>query len=275
MFFNKQLLSVSLALTALLAPPVAAQEMGPFDCVMDPNLVVEIGAPIPGVLAEVGVAQGDVVAAGQPIARLNSDVEMSTMALLELRADSKVEIEAQRAQVELIQAQQDRIMTLVERNVASPDQLERVNAELVTARALLAQAELEQEVAALELARARIQMEQRTIKSPIAGVVQHRHKSAGEYIAANGAIVTLAQLDPLKVEAFLPVDVFPMLQTGMTARLTPAPPFEQEQPAIIAAIDQIFDAASGTFAVHLELQNPDMALPAGHRCLVSFASDAG
>ena len=36
-------------------------------------------------------------------------------------------------------------------------------------------------------------------------------------------------------------------------------------------VDRVFDAASGTFGVRLDLPNSDGALPAGQRCIVSFA----
>ncbi len=258
-----------LALAAPL-PAAAADPLGPFDCVMDPNLVLELGAPVPGLLAEVTVAQGDEVTAGQPVARLDSTVEMSTIALLELRAGSDVAIEAQRAQLQAVTGQRDRIATLVERNVASAEQLEQVEAEVVTARALLAQAELEKEVAALELARAHSQLAQRTIAAPVDGIVQEIGREGGEYVAANGTVMTIAQLDPLRIVAFLPVELYPALSLGMAARVVPAAPFDSDHVATLTGIDRIFDAASGTFAVHLDLPNPDGALPAGHRCLLSF-----
>ena len=40
----------------------------------------------------------------------------------------------------------------------------------------------------------------------------------------------------------------------------------------LIVVDRVMDAASGTFGVRLRLPNPDLALPAGIRCTVRFAS---
>jgi hypothetical protein len=40
--------------------------------------------------------------------------------------------------------------------------------------------------------------------------------------------------------------------------------------AMVSTVDRVFDAASGTFGVRLELPNRDNRLPAGLRCQVSF-----
>lgn len=258
-------------LSVALAGPGGAQEQPQsFDCVMDPMQTAQIGAAVAGLLAEINVERGQRVTEGQVIARLESAVEEATVRLLTLRAQSQVAVNAQRARRDLIATQKDRISALAARNVASANQLEQVDAELIAAEAMLSQAQLDQHLAAVELERARAQLAQRRITSPFAGVVQARNKSVGEFVAANGSVISLAQLDPLRVEAFLPVDLYPALRLGMSARVIPDAPFDQAQNAKIISIDQIFDAASGTFAVRLELPNPGGRLPAGHRCRVRF-----
>ena len=39
---------------------------------------------------------------------------------------------------------------------------------------------------------------------------------------------------------------------------------------IVTVVDQVFDAASGTIGIRLELSNPDYAIPAGLKCQVRF-----
>ncbi|WP_322892011.1 MULTISPECIES: efflux RND transporter periplasmic adaptor subunit [unclassified Yoonia] len=255
------------AATAGQAQGLADRE---FDCVMDPADVIDVGAPVAGLLEEVTVRRGNTVTEGQVIAQLESSVERATIGLLEIRANNEVAIQAQTARRDLIMIQRERIATLVERNVASADQLQEIAAELVTAEALLAQAVLDKEIAEQELARARQQLDQRTIKSPTDGVVLVRNLSAGEFVAANGAIVSIVQMDPLLIEAFLPVELYPEIRDGMLATVAPAAPITDSFQARVTAFDQVFDAASGTFGVELELPNPDGLLPAGHRCILTF-----
>lgn len=263
------------SLLGLAAGPAFSEGLNEtaFDCVMDPASVIEVGAPVAGILADVNVRRGETVTEGQVIAELESSVELATIGLLETRANNDVAIRAQTARLELIQLQQQRIRTLVDRNVASAEQLQEVEAELVAAEALVAQAHLDRDIARQELARARQQLAQRTIKSPIDGVILTRNLSGGEFVASNGSIVTIVKLDPLLIEAFLPVELYPQISNGMQAIIAPAAPITETFEARVTAWDQVFDAASGTFGVELELPNPDSNLPAGHRCLLTFPAE--
>ena len=260
------------AIVALGLPVAHAEGLADeaFDCVMDPASMIEVGAPVAGILSEVTVRRGMPVTKGQTIAQLESSVELATIGLLETRANSTVAIEAQSARLELIKVQEQRIQTLVDRNVASAEQLQEVEAERVAAEALLAQAQLERDIAQQELARARQQLAQRTITSPIDGVILTQNLSAGEFVASNGSIVTIVKLDPLLIEAFLPVELYPLVTNGMRATIAPAAPINDTFEARVVAFDQVFDAASGTFGVELELPNPNAILPAGHRCILTF-----
>ena len=42
--------------------------------------------------------------------------------------------------------------------------------------------------------------------------------------------------------------------------------------ALVTIIDRVYDAASGTFGMRLELPNPDNTMPAGLRCTIDFAA---
>ncbi len=48
-------------------------------------------------------------------------------------------------------------------------------------------------------------------------------------------------------------------------------PLGGDRQAAVKVVDQVFDAASGTFGVRLALANPELIVPAGLRCKVSFA----
>jgi hypothetical protein len=56
----------------------------------------------------------------------------------------------------------------------------------------------------------------------------------------------------------------------MVARVNISEPIAGVHPATVTVVDRVFDAASGTFGVRLDLSNPDGALPAGQRCTVAF-----
>lgn len=257
-------LSGSIALGAL---PASAQT---FDCVITPAVTVNVSAPVGGLLSEVNVRRGDQVEKGQVIARLDTDIEETTVALMEERAASQSDVEVQRARLALAESRMKRVSTLVERNITSAEELEEAKASVDVAGGELAMAEMRNRLALLELKRATEIVAQRTITSPIDGIVQSRALFEGEFTDQDAEIVTIAQLDPLHVEAFLPVEMFTKLALDMTVEILPRAPLEGIYEGRIQVIDRIFDAASATFGVQVVLPNADLALPAGHRCEVRF-----
>ncbi|MBE0452531.1 efflux RND transporter periplasmic adaptor subunit [Roseovarius autotrophicus] len=256
-------IAVALVAMGLSAGKGGAQE---FDCIMDPAEVIELGSAATGLLDVVTVERGDTVRAGQVVARLNAQIEETTVELLRIRAGSVAVIEAQREQLKMISRRHDRVVKLRDRGVATEEALDQVEAEVIAARSNLLQAELNLDIARMELARAEVVLAQRSIRSPVDGIVRDRVRTAGEFVGSDDHILTLVRLDPLRVEAFLPVGLFGSVVPGDQAIVRPVTPLQGEYVATVRSIDRVFDAASATFAVLLDLPNPDGALPAGHRC---------
>jgi len=164
-----------------------------------------------------------------------------------------------------------RKLDLQAHNVASTQDVETAQAEYNVAAQDLALAKLNRKMAELELVRSQALLEQRTIRSPINGVVVERTLGPGEYVRPDANIATLASIDPLNVEAYLPVRYYGLIKVGDTATVHPDEPIGGEDTAKVSIVDQVFDAASGTFGVRLSLPNPGNRLPAGLRCRVTFA----
>ncbi len=246
----------------LVAPAVAET----FDCLITPALTVRVGSSVQGLLAEVLVDQGDVLTEGQEIARLRSEVEGKTAELLEIQANSMAEVEAQESRLVLAEKRLVRAQELFERNVGTNEVLEAAEAEVEVIERERIIAEMRRSVLALEHERALAQLDQRIIRSPLDGVVVIRHLYGGEFLGTEDSVVTIAQIDPLHVQAFLPVSFYRALEAGMMLKVMPDAPVEGEFDAQVDVIDSVFDAASGTFGIRATLPNPDRRLPAGHRC---------
>jgi RND family efflux transporter MFP subunit len=268
----RRLRILTIVAAIVLHPPVAAvgAETPSFDCVIDPSQTVRLGSPIPGLLSEVLVSRGDMIRAGQVVARLESTVEAATVKYNRLRAQSTARIDAQAARLELSRARMGRANELLTKNVVSRDKHDEQQADLFIAQQELAREKADRQLAQLEIERSEAVLEQRTIRSPFAGVVSERKLSGGEYINQEGHILSLSQLDPLHVEVFLPVAMYPQVALGMAGAILPDPPIGGSYAAKIIVIDRVFDPASSTFGVRLALPNPDNRLPAGQRCKVMF-----
>ena len=263
-------LVATLVSVSLVSGFEAVAEGVKYDCVINPAVVVQIGSPVSGLIDAVHVDRGDTVAKGQEVALLRSEIEQANVALRREEATSEAEVEAQRARLELSTRLLERTEQLVARKVSPAGELDRAQAEVEVIKRELAMAEMRQRIAWLELERAESQLGQLRIVSPIDGVITERTLFAGEFLHQEAHVVTIAQLDPLFVEAFLPVDLFDSLSTGMTVSVLPNPPVTGTFEGKVKVIDRVFDAASSTFGVRVQLDNPDLAIPAGHRCKLRF-----
>ena len=261
---------LAVILTLGCAAPLHAQE-GEFDCVIDPSATVKLGSPVSGVLSRVLVDRGDVVRKGQPIAELESQVEIAAVNLSRARVESTARVDAQAARLALAEARLARSTELVKRNIGTQDQFDQLNADMQVARQDLLLEQQARQLAQFDLEQAEATLRQRTILSPIDAIVTERPSSAGEFITQDGYVAALAQLDPLHVEVYLPIVTYGQISVGSIATIYPEPPISGQYSAKAIAVDSVFDPASGTYGVRLELENPDSHLPAGQRCRLSLA----
>lgn len=261
------LLAVALPLSA----SAQEREIGSgFDCLIQPNQVLKLGTPVPGLLNEVLVDRGAVVKKGDVLARLESTVETATVALARARAENEASMRAAKARLEFQARKADRMTKLRRSDNVAVSTADEAETAARVAESELHEAEVNLDLAKLELARANEILRQRTIRSPIDGVVVERKLGPGEYAFDQAHLVTVSQVDPLKVEVYIPLSQFGRIRPGMTAEVQPEDPVGGKYTATVTVVDQVFDAASGTIGVRLDLPNPGNALPAGLKCQVHF-----
>ena len=257
---------------AVFSTAFADSELPPVehsDCIIEPMVVVEVGTSVPGVIESMLVERSDRIEAGQPLARLESSVEEVTVQRSRLRAEMRSEIRARQAELELARQKMRRIDDLFERGASSNQQRDEAVAELERADQAVKIAEEKLRLARLDLEHAKAQLERRVIRSPISGVVLERLAQAGEYVDER-PLMTVAQLNPLRVEVLMPAQSFGSVRPGMAARVLPELAVQDALRAEVVLVDPVIDTASGTFGVRLELPNGDYSIPGGMRCRVSF-----
>lgn len=240
---SSALLGCLAAVLAAGADPRAEE----FECLVEPYLEVNVSSAVPGVLEEVRVDRGDPVAKGQVLASLKSDVERAGYELAKARA------------------------AFAARKVERSKELYRKQMISIHERDEL---ETEMELLNLELREAEERLKLRTILSPLDGVVVKRFFSPGEFVQES-PILALAQIDPLRVEVVVPVQLYGKIKVGMTAEVEWEAPIRGAHAAKVKIVDPLVDAASGTIGVRLEVPNPKHDLPAGTKCMVRFPIQAG
>lgn len=256
---------------ALLSPGAVAGAEA--DCVIRPSETVNIGAPVTGLIADVFRDRGDLVSEGEVIARLDDTLQAMAVRAAETRLQSDAEIEAAQSRVSLLEAQLARQQALLARQVISTATVAESETALLIAINELRAARQNRLLAEVDLETAEVERERRRIRSPVDGVVLSRDMAVGEFWSETAALMTIARLDPLHVEAIVDLALHGQIQPDQMAEIVPEAPVGGSYPAQVTVVDQVIDAASGTFGVRLVLPNPDLALPAGLRCMVRFSAD--
>jgi multidrug efflux pump subunit AcrA (membrane-fusion protein) len=70
-----------------------------FDCLIEPNVVVNVGSDIEGVLREVIVDRGEIVHEGQMLAKLDTSLQELAVQSAQVRADNESVIRTNKARV--------------------------------------------------------------------------------------------------------------------------------------------------------------------------------
>ncbi len=251
-------------------PSVADEAPAAFDCVITPSRSVDLGTPVPGQIHQVLVDRSDAVSAGQVVASLDSRLEEANLAIADFKAATDTEMSLRRAAYLIDRRAEKRVNSLAASKVASAQDKDRAARDARLAAWRLRQAEDDLQLYALEKARAETALDRRKIRSPIDGVVVARLHEPGEYIE-DQPLMRIVRLDPLHVEAILPMRLFGRIRPGMSANVIPE--FDNGKPhqATVDLVDPMGDAGSGTFGVRLSLSNPERAIPAGLKCRVELS----
>jgi RND family efflux transporter MFP subunit len=251
-------------------PSVPAQHMGEFDCVVEAKMMAKLGSPDTGIIEALKVDRDMTIKKGDVVAQLDSKLQQIALELAQLKANNEGDINSERTRLAFRTSEAERAENLNSKQIVTV----KVRDEAVTERNLaalaLAKAELEHNMAQVDLEQARARLDRRSIRSPINGVVSDVTIRLGEYVYEQTPLMTIAEIDPLYVKVFVPVRDYRDLHVGTDAEVMPQEPIGGLYKAKVTVVDRVFDTASSTFGVRLELPNPDYALPAGMRCRIRF-----
>jgi membrane fusion protein (multidrug efflux system) len=161
----------------------------------------DLAANVAGMVTSTHVERGQAVNSGDMIARV--DVRAATLAL----AEAKVQVENSKLQQTISSADCVRYEQLKARGVVTDLEYDQVTAKCKLAPVSIEAAEARQRMAAKNVGDG-------VIRSPFKGVVTERFVDVGEYVQAPTRVVSLAQVDELKLEFSLPEQNFPDVKVG-------------------------------------------------------------
>ncbi len=195
---------------------------------------VHVAAKYAGRVAEVTVDEGDMVSAGQVLARMDTaELDASLARAKALVAQAQQDVAEARAQIakresELKFAEQElgRATFLVQKGHISRERLDRRQSERDTAAAVLTAAHARLvstqravESAEAETKRIQTQIDDSVLKAPRQGRIQYRLAEPGEVLPAGGKVLTLLDLSDVYMTIFLPTAEVGRVIVGSDARI--------------------------------------------------------
>jgi len=220
---------------------------------------VEVSFKVSGRVKERLVDEGDRVAAGQVIARLEdedqlhelaereAEVRAAAAALAELRAGSRPEEIAQaEAALQRVRAEEERLRVdfsrqqeLFRKEVIAAREMDTARSRYDTARAsvretaeklalvrrgprreTIDQSHARLQDAEVAVARAKTRLGYTTVVSPVAGFVLSKNVEAGELVAAGTPVVTVGDLSSVWLRAYVSETDLGRVKLGQPARVT-------------------------------------------------------
>lgn len=234
-----------------------------------------------GRLEYLGVIEGDRVTTGQIIGRLeNRDIEASLGQVQANLNVAKAGLENAKADLEDASANFERQKTLFTQNSISRADYDGANARYKRAVAGVSSAEASIKYAEANVRAMEVQLEYTLIRAPFDGVVLTKNANVGEVISpfgaaagSRGAIVTVADMSSLEVEADVSESNIEKIKEGMLCEITLDAYPEKRYSGFVNKIVPTADRAKATVLTKVRFNDRDERVLPEMRAKVSFLKE--
>lgn len=195
---------------------------------------IDIASKLPGRVMEIGVREGDAVARGAIIARMDkaellaqraaasASVRRAEQAILQAEA----QVAVRQAEYRLSGVELKRGMDLARTSAVPASEVDRRKAQndvdaatLQAARANVGDAQAALEAAEAQLLQIDTNLAETDLTSPVAGRIEYRLAHPGEVLAGGGRVATLLDLSDVFMTVFLPTGQTGRVAHGSDARI--------------------------------------------------------
>jgi membrane fusion protein (multidrug efflux system) len=203
-------------------------------------------AKVGGVVKRILVEEGDYIAAGQVLAKLD---------------DEKISVQMEQAEANLAKLKSDyeRAQELYDGNLVSAQEFQRAKYEYENQKAA-------HDLCALDL-------EYTSIRSPISGVVAERLIKVGNMVLPNSTAFRVTDPDPLLAVLHVPERQVGTLREGQRAVITVDALGAAEFPGEVARISPVIDPSTGTIKATVEIHDASRSLKPGMFARVNIVHD--
>lgn len=225
----------------------------------------------PGRIAAMYFKEGDAIKAGQALVQQDDAAEQVLLTQLKAQSEDLTQIRASDASLTQKKVDLQKLEKAAASNAATPLEVEHAKLDVTIAQLSLDLARFEHEQAGRKYQEQKIRVENMLLRSPIDGYIEKIEVEVGESVNTTIEVIRVVQIDPLWIDAPVPLAQAAGLKAGMTARveLTESGKKGLIGEGRISFVGAVADAASGTLRVRIEVPNKARR-PAGEHVLVSF-----
>ena len=233
---------------------------------IEPFKTIQIPATEIGTIVDMFVQEGQQVTRNEELALLDDRILQASLAAARSAKDATGNLRAAKAELVMKERQLKSLVELRSRGNATQREIDRAIADKELSEARLQAVQEELEVRRFEYERILMQIEKRTLRSPIDGVISKIDKDPGEFVAPTDPIVmTIVQLDPVVAVFSLPISAAEKVKVGEKVVIG----LGVQDSRIDAFVDFIAptaDPKSGTRRVKVRIPNARREILSGSSC---------
>jgi HlyD family secretion protein len=224
------------------------------------EIYAENAAPLVEVLAN----DGDVVAAGTPLARLRAtEFEERVRQAVSARQVAEARVKQAEAALTRAEAALRRMQAMSDRDLASAADLETAQAEAASADANLALVRAELEQAASLLQERRNELDETIIRAPIDGVVGGRNAEVGRLVNTSEPLFVIGDIEQMRVSVTLTQRMLGYIDTGTSVNIFSDAAPDDAIRASITRISPFLHPVTRTTEAEIEVKEHDGLLRPG------------
>lgn len=228
------------------------------------NNQVGLFPEISAVVEAVHVENGDSVKKGQPLISLR-DREFQER-LKQARAALQIaQAQARQAEAKLkeLQSGYKRAQALADKGLSNEAELETAETEALSARADLDLANARVEQVSATVAEEQEALTQTIVRAPITGTVGNRDAEVGMMVTPSSRLITIGQLDSVRVEVILTDRMLGYIESGQRAEIQTAGLPSGLASAPLSRISPFLHPITHSTKAEIDMVNPDHALKSG------------
>lgn len=233
-----------------------------------PYKVVQLATTEYGIVSKIVVRKGEQIKAGSAVASLNCSVLNATLRIAQQKAKATGKRMAAEATLQDKEQHYQQLSKLLASSHANQKEVRLAKLAQEIAQANLQSLHDEQLAFQLDVEKIKLQIDRRTIRSPIDATVLDVFQEVGESVSASeNRIATLVDLSRLRVEFFLDSKDSIDYHSGQKLPVY-FPATHQRCDAVVEYVSPVTDSKSNTVKLELILDNKTNQFRSGVRCLL-------